>query len=445
MTRPLACVVLAAGSGTRMRSATPKVLHEILGRTLLEWVVGAVLDVGAERTVVVVPPGADEIRARLPAGAEAVTQERPQGTGDAAHAAAPALRGFDGDVLVMNGDHPLTEAGALRALREAHAAGGGAAATVLTLHRTPDLGDDFGRVVRAADGSVERIVEVRDASPEQLALPEVSSGTFVFAASLLWPVLDGLGADNAQGEVYLPDAVAALVAGGHRVAAMRHPDPDVAMGVNTRADLARAAAVLRDRVNRAHMLAGVTITDPASAWIDASVRIEPDAVIEPFTVLRGATTVEAGAQVGPHVVAVDARIGPDATVGPFCYLRPGADLGHEVKAGTFVEIKNSALAARAKVSHLSYIGDAEVGEDTNIGAGNITANYDGTTKQRTTIGRDVRTSSDTVFVAPVTIGDGAWTAAGSVITDDIPPDALGVARSRQKNIEGYGTRKRSRP
>jgi bifunctional UDP-N-acetylglucosamine pyrophosphorylase/glucosamine-1-phosphate N-acetyltransferase len=444
MTPPPACVVLAAGSGTRMRSATPKLLHEALGRSLLEWVLGAVLGVGAERTVVVLPPGADELRARLPDGAEAVTQERPLGTGDAARAAAAALAGFEGDILVMNGDHPLTEAAALRTLLDAHAAAG-AAATVLTLDRTPTLGGDFGRVVRSGDGSLERIVEVRDATPEELEIAEVSSGVFVFDAARLWPALAALGADNAQGEVYLPDAVAALVRDRHAVAALRHPDPDVAMGVNTRVDLARAAAVLRDRINRGHMLAGVTIVDPASAWIDVGVRIEPDAVIEPFTVLRGATVVEAGAQVGPHVVAVDAHIGPAATVGPFCYLRPGADLGAEVKAGTFVEIKNSSLAARAKVSHLSYIGDAEVGEDTNIGAGNITANYDGVEKRRTTIGRDVRTSSDTVFVAPVTIGDGAWTAAGSVITDDIPPGALGVARSRQKNIEGYGTRKRSRP
>jgi bifunctional UDP-N-acetylglucosamine pyrophosphorylase/glucosamine-1-phosphate N-acetyltransferase len=228
------------------------------------------------------------------------------------------------------------------------------------------------------------------------------------------------------------------------VAGHRHPDPAGALGINTRADMAAAAAILRDRTNRAHMLAGVTIVDPATTWIDAGVELERDAVVHPFTVLRGETSVAEGAEVGPHVVAVDAHIGPGAVVGPFCYLRPGADVGAGAKAGTFVEIKNSSLGEGAKVSHLSYIGDAEIGAGTNIGAGNITANYDGERKQRTTIGRDVHTSSDTVFVAPVTIGDGAWTAAGSVITDDIPPDALGIARPRQRNIEGYGTRKRSR-
>ena len=440
---PLACVLLAAGQGTRMRSRTPKVLHEILGRTLLDWAVAACVESGPDRMLVVVSPDADAVRERLPDGVEAAVQERPLGTGDAVRAARAALEGFDGDVLVLYGDHPLTDPAALRDLRATHTEAA-AAATVLTFERTETIGVDFGRIVRGAGGGIERIVEVRDASAEDLALTEVNSGIYVFRAADLWPVLDGLDTSNDQGELYLTDAIGALVAAGRPVAGHRSSDPTGGLGINTRADLAAAGAVLRDRTNRRHMLAGVTIVDPATTWIDASVELEADAVLHPFTVLRGETRVEAGAEVGPHVVAVDARIGAGAQVGPFCYLRPGADIRADAKAGTFVEVKNSTVGERAKISHLSYIGDAEIGEDTNIGAGNITANYDGTQKQRTTIGRDVRTSSDTVFVAPVTIGDGAWTAAGSVITNDIPPDALGVARTRQTNIEGYGTRKRSR-
>jgi bifunctional UDP-N-acetylglucosamine pyrophosphorylase / glucosamine-1-phosphate N-acetyltransferase len=426
-----------------MRSATPKVLHEILGRTLIDWAVAACLESEPDRMLVVVPPGAEAIRGRLPAGVEPVTQERPLGTGDAVRSARGALEGFGGDVLVLYADHPLTDPASLQALRATHA-DAGAAATVLTFERTAAIGADFGRVVRGDDGGVERIVEARDTSDAERALTEVNSGIYVFRSEDLWPALEGRDAANDQGELYLTDAVEALVAAGRPVVGHRHPDATAALGINTRADLAEAAALLRDRTNRSHMLAGVTIVDPATTWIDAAVEIQPDAVIQPFTVLRGETLIEAGADVGPHVCTVDAHVGPRAAVGPFCYLRPGADVGADAKVGTFVEIKNASIGERVKVSHLSYIGDAEIGAGTNIGAGNITANYDGTQKQRTTIGRDVRTSSDTVFVAPVTIGDGAWTAAGSVITDDIPPDALGVARTRQKNIEGYGTRKRSR-
>jgi bifunctional UDP-N-acetylglucosamine pyrophosphorylase/glucosamine-1-phosphate N-acetyltransferase len=261
-------------------------------------------------------------------------------------------------------------------------------------------------------------------------------------ADLLWGALDGVTDDNDQAEIYLTDIVGILNGDGLRVHAHVHDDPLVAKGVNTRVDLSEAEAELRARINRRHQLDGVTIVDPATTFIEPTVEIEADAVIHPFTVLRGATRIAAGAQVGPHVVAADATIGRDALVGPFCYLRPGATLQDGAKAGTYVEIKNSVLGEGAKVPHLSYIGDAEIGSGTNIGAGAITANYDGSSKQRTVIGKDVHTSSHNVFVAPVTIGDGAWTAAGSVITDDIPPDALGVARSKQTNIPGYGTRKR---
>jgi bifunctional UDP-N-acetylglucosamine pyrophosphorylase/glucosamine-1-phosphate N-acetyltransferase len=283
---------------------------------------------------------------------------------------------------------------------------------------------------------------VRDADPAQIAITEVSTGIFAFEAATLWPALERLDSDNAQGELYLTDVIEILRGDGGRVIAHTHADPTIAVGVNHRADLAEAARLLRARINHRHMLAGVTLIDPASTMIDDGVEIAADVTIHPFTVLRGATSIATGAQVGPHVVAVDATVGEDALVGPFCYLRPGAELAARAKAGTYVEIKNSTIGEDAKVPHLSYIGDAEIGAGTNIGAGGITANYDGETKQRTVIGKGVHTSCDNVFVAPVSIGDNAWTAAGSVITDDIPPDALGVARARQKNIEGYGKRKR---
>jgi bifunctional UDP-N-acetylglucosamine pyrophosphorylase/glucosamine-1-phosphate N-acetyltransferase len=440
-TPPLACVILAGGRGTRMKSATPKLLHLACGRAILEWALAAVAELVPARTIVVVGGDGDDVRAALPEGVEAVTQAQPLGTGDAARTARAALEGFVGDVVVMNGDHPLTDPDSLRDLAAARAESG-AAAAVLTFTRTSTIGADFGRIVRGPDGGVERIVELRDASPEERTLTEVNSGIYAFRTELLWPALERLSTANDQGELYLTDAVGLLVGDGHAVAGHLHDDPTVALGINTRADLAAASAILRDRINLAHMLAGVTIVDPSSTWIEPSVALAADATIEPFTVLRGATHVGAGARIGPHAVVIDATVGPGASVGPFCYLRPGAELGDDAKAGTFVEIKNAQLAAGAKVPHLSYIGDASIGEGTNIGAGAITANYDGRTKHRTTIGKDVHTSSDNVFVAPVTIGDGAWTAAGSVITDDVPPDALAVARAHQKNIEGYGRRKR---
>jgi bifunctional UDP-N-acetylglucosamine pyrophosphorylase / glucosamine-1-phosphate N-acetyltransferase len=437
---PLACVILAGGKGTRMRSQTPKLLHRAAGRTLLEWITSAVAEAGAEPVVAVVPAGGGDVAEGVPGWVRTAEQAVPLGTGDAARSAGPALAGFEGDVLVLNGDHPLTDPATLRELVDAHRAAG-AAASVLTFTRTAAIGGDFGRVV--ADGDqVARIVEVRDAGPAERALTEVSSGIFVFRSAALWPALGRLSADNDQGELYLPDVVAALRSDGERVIAHHHDDATIALGVNTRADLAEAARILRARIARRHMLEGVTIVDPASTHIDASVTIEPDAVIHPFTVLSGDTHVAAGAEVGPHAVVAGTQVGPGVAVGPFCYTRPGTVLEAGAQAGRFVELKNAHIGERAKVPHLSYIGDAEVGADTNVGAGAITANYDGVRKQRTVIGRDVHIGSHNVFVAPVTIGDGAWTAAGSSITDDVPPDALAVARARQRNIEGYGHRKR---
>ena len=436
--RDLAAVVLAGGLGTRMRSDTPKHLHPILGRRMVDWVLQATRALEPDKLVVVSSPEAHDAFDDV----EVAVQAEPRGTGDALASARDALDGFDGDVLVVSGDTPLLTSELLERFVETHR-GDGAAATVLTFE--PDDPGAYGRIVRGEDGGVCEIVEAADASEEQLKIGEVNSSIYVFAADRVWPAVDKLEAANAQGELYLTDAVRHLVAGGERVAAhVANPALD-AEGVNTRVELAAAAAALRDRVNEQHMLAGVTIVDPATTWIDADVELEADAVIHPFTILRGTTRIAARAEVGPHVVAIDAEIGPGATVGPFCYLRPGAVLEAGAKAGTFVEIKNSHIGEGAKVPHLSYIGDADVGEGTNIGAGAITANYRpelGGGKQRTTIGRNVHTGSQNVFVAPVTLGDNAWVAAGSVVTKDVPPGALALGRARQVNKEGYDDRKR---
>ena len=424
-----------------MKSALPKLLHEACGRPLIEWTVGAVSELEPERMVVIVPPDDPQLVAGIPESAVAAVQPVARGTGDAIASGREALAGFEGVVVVVNGDHPLTDPQSLRNLVAAHTEAG-ARASVISLIRTEEVGAEFGRIVRGPDGEFERIVEVRDADDEQRAITEVSTGIFAFDSAVLWPALERLDTNNAQGELYITDVIGILRGDGGRVIAHVHPDPTIALGINNRADLAVAGRLLRERINHAHMVAGVTMIDPATTYIDADVQIEADVTLHPFTVLRGATTIATGAEVGPHVVAVDTVIGRDVSVGPFCSLRPGTVLEAGSKAGTYVEIKNSHIGEGAKVPHLSYIGDADIGARSNIAAGALTANYDGTTKQRTVIGQDVHTACDNVFVAPVEIGDGAWVAAGSVITDDIPPDALGVARARQKNIEGYGKRKR---
>jgi bifunctional UDP-N-acetylglucosamine pyrophosphorylase / glucosamine-1-phosphate N-acetyltransferase len=430
----LAAVVMAAGQGTRMRSAVPKHLHLVLGRRVVDWVIEAARSLEPDPLVVVVSPEhADAYN-----GLRVAVQQQPLGTGDAVRAAQAELDGAE-TILVLSGDHPLLTPRLLGDLFDAHRREQ-PAATVLTFR--PADPRSYGRVVRGTDGSLQRIVEAADATSEELTIDEVNSSIYVFEAAALWPALSRLEPANAQGELYLTDVVRDLVEQGRRVAVHLASDAgEVEPGVNTRVELAAAAAALRDRINEAHMLAGVTIVDPASTWIDPTVSIEPDATIEPFTVLHGGTTVGAGASVGPHAVAVDAEIGRDVSVGPFCYLRPGTALAAGAKAGTFVEIKNSQIGERTKVPHLSYIGDAQIGEDTNVAAGNITVNFPheaGRAKGRTTIGRNVRTGVDNAFVAPVTIGDDAWIAAGSVITDDVPPGALAIARARQVNKEGQG-------
>jgi bifunctional UDP-N-acetylglucosamine pyrophosphorylase/glucosamine-1-phosphate N-acetyltransferase len=436
MTGPkLAAVVLAGGLGTRMRSETPKHIHPLLGRRLVDWVADAARALDPDPLVLVTSPE----HAASFNGLNVAIQDEPLGTGHAVLASRSSLDGHNGDILVIAGDSPLLRPETLRALLETHHSSE-AAATVLTFTRE-DPGS-YGRIVRGDDGAIQAIVEAADLTDDQAAITELNSSTYVFDAQKLWPALDRLDPANAQGELYLTDAVRLLFEEGARVSA-HEAAPSEAEGVNTRVELAAAAAALRDRINEEHMLAGVTIVDPPSTWIEPTVELEPDATIHPFTVLRGQTLVGAGAEVGPHAVAVDAVIGPRVLVGPFCYLRPGTVLEAGAKAGTFVEIKNSRIGARTKVPHLSYIGDAEIGEGTNIAAGNITVNYPhqpGRPKSRTKIGDNVRTGVQNAFVAPVEVGEGSWVAAGTVVTKDVPPGALAVGRARQENKEGYATR-----
>jgi bifunctional UDP-N-acetylglucosamine pyrophosphorylase/glucosamine-1-phosphate N-acetyltransferase len=437
---PLAAVVMAGGLGTRMRSAVPKHFHEILGRRMVDWIIETGRDAGAQPLVVIASPAARDEYAD--SGVEVAIQETPLGTGDAVRSAQSSLAAFDGDILVLSGDTPLLTAGLLRDLIEAHHREG-ADATILSAEPPdPRL---YGRVVRDRNGTVRKVVEGTDASDEEQKIREINSSIYVFRSSALWPALAQLQPKNVQGELYLTDAIEIIATGGGKVAAHIAADSRETDGVNTRVELAHAGAVLRDRINEAHMLAGVTLVDPKTTWIEPTVEIEADVTIQPFTVLRGDTRIATGAEIGANTVAIDAHIGQKATIGPFCYLRPGTVLGESSKAGTFVEIKNSRIGDRTKVPHLSYVGDAEIGDDTNVGAGAITANFPhkpGQAKGRTTIGSNVRTGIHNGFVAPVEIGDGAWIAAGSVITKDVPADALGISRSRQENKEGYAARQR---
>ena len=437
----LAAVVMAGGLGTRMRSELPKHFHPILGRRMVDWVLETGRATGAGPLVVVASPAA---RDEFPDDDLVVAiQREPLGTGDAVRSAREALAGFEGDVLVLSGDTPLLTSELLAELVATHRREGADATILSAKPPDPRL---YGRVVRDASGAVARVAEGTDATEEEQRIGEINSSIYVFRAAALWPAVEQLQPHNVQGELYLTDVIEILVAGGSKVAAHVAPDYRETDGVNTRVELAQAGAVLRDRINERHMLAGVTIVDPATTWIEPTVELEADSTVHPFTVLRGATRVATGAEIHAHTVVIDAMIGRHANVGPFCYLRPGTALGDASKAGTFVEMKNARIGDRTKVPHLSYIGDADIGADTNIGAGAITANFahkPGEPKKRTTIGNNVRTAIHNGFVAPVTIGDGAWIGAGSVITKDVPPDALGIARARQENKEGYAARQRN--
>jgi len=446
-------VILAAGRGTRMRSATPKLAHDLCGRPLLHWPIAAAREAGAARIVAVlsVQQPLSEI---VPDDVLSVTQAAPDGTGGAVLAARAQIGG-SGTVIVLAGDVPLVDPGFLTALHAEHE-GSGAAATMVTIRLDDPSG--YGRVVRGADGEVERVVETKndgEATPAELELREVNTGVFAFEPSALFDALGNV--EPVGGEIYLPGVLPLIRAAGGHIATYEARDSALLLGVNDRAQLAQVRAQAQRRIQERHMLAGVTIVEPASTSIDIAVQIAPDTVIEPCTQLIGDTRVGAGATIGPHTTVIDSLLGDGvrvvhshlhdcelragAAVGPFAYLRPGALLRERAKAGTFVEIKNSDIGAGTKVPHLSYVGDADIGEDTNLGAGSITANYDGFAKHRTTIGARVRGGVDTSYIAPVTVGDDSWTAAGSVITGDIPSGALGVARARQRNVDGYAERR----
>ncbi|WNV76390.1 bifunctional UDP-N-acetylglucosamine diphosphorylase/glucosamine-1-phosphate N-acetyltransferase GlmU [Geodermatophilus sp. DSM 44513] len=453
-----AVVVLAAGQGTRMRSALPKVLHPLGGRSMLGHVLAAADPLAARHTLVVVGAGREAVEehlAREAPGARPVLQAEQRGSGHAAAVALAAVPDLDGPVLVVNGDAPLLTAGTLAALVDGHREAG-SVFTVLTSEVQDPTG--LGRIVRGAGGEVRAIVEERDATDQQRAIREVNAGVYVAHAATLRRVLGGLATDNAQGEQYLTDALAPLAEGGAPVAAVRAGDPDDVLGCNDRRELAARRRTLNDRVLDDLMRAGVTVVDPATTWVDVTVTVAADALLEPGVHLRGTTSVATGAVVGPDTTLVDtavgegasvlrshvlgADVGPRATVGPFSYLRPGTRLAAGAKVGAFVETKNVQVGEDSKVPHLSYVGDATIGRGSNVGAATVFVNYDGVQKHHTEVGDHVRIGSDTMLVAPVTVGDGAYTAAGSVITTDVPPGAMAVARARQRNVAGWVRRRR---
>ncbi|MFF4502571.1 bifunctional UDP-N-acetylglucosamine diphosphorylase/glucosamine-1-phosphate N-acetyltransferase GlmU [Streptomyces sp. NPDC001401] len=458
--RPAAVVVLAAGEGTRMKSTTPKVLHEICGRSLVGHVLAAARELEPENLVVVVGHAREKVTAHLAEIDPAVrttVQAEQNGTGHAVRIALESLGGsVDGTVVVVCGDTPLLAGETLRQLAATHS-GDSNAVTVLTAE-VPDA-TGYGRIIRdQATGAVTEIVEHKDASEEQRAIREINSGVFAFDGQLLFDALKKVRTDNSQGEEYLTDVLGILREAGHRVGASVAADHREIAGINNRVQLSEARRILNDRLLTSAMLAGVTVIDPATTWIDVTVTFEQDAVVHPGTQLHGSTHVGEGAEVGPNsrltdtrvdagarvdnTVADGAHVGPQAKVGPFAYLRPGTSLGAKGKIGTYVETKNAVIGEGTKIPHLSYVGDATIGEYTNIGAASVFVNYDGQEKHHTTVGSHCRTGSDNMFVAPVTVGDGSYTAAGSVITKDVPPGSLAVARGQQRNIEGWVARKR---
>ncbi len=455
--RPAAVVVLAAGHGKRMRSTTPKALHEIGGRSLLGHVLAAAAPLGAERTVVVVGHGRDEVKAHLgqiaPA-AEAVVQAEQRGTGHAVRVALEALDANAGTVVVLNADVPLLRQDTLAGMVSEHA-NAGRAATVLTARVDDPTG--LGRIVRDNAGDLAEIVEERDCDDLQRTIHEINAGIYVFDAAAVRDALSRLSTANAQGEEYLTDAVAMLVREGRGVGTYAGA-PEEALGCNDRIELARLGALLRDATLRRWMAAGVTVIDPATTWVDVSVELAQDAVLHPGVQLHGETSVAGGAEIGPDTTLTDCLVGADAkvirshcvgarvgervSVGPYAYLRPGTVLHTAAKIGTFVEVKGSQVGEGSKVPHLSYVGDATIGEHSNIGAASVFVNYDGVNKHRTVVGSHCRMGSDNMYVAPVHIGDGAYSGAGTVLLDDVPAGALAVPGAKQRVIEGWVERKR---
>lgn len=455
MTDPrLAVIVLAAGAGTRMRSSRAKVLHPIAGVPLIGHVLATARELSAAHVVAVIRHERDAVAAAiadLMPEALLVDQDEQPGTGRAVEVGLSALPdGFDGDVVVVSGDVPLLDAGTLTGLIAAHRS---ATASATLLSAIVDDATGYGRIVRDVDGSLTGIVEQRDAEPEQLAITEINSGTYVFGVAALRAQLALVGTGNAQGEKYLTDVVGLLHAAGQIVTAVPASEPWVVEGINDRVQLSRAAARLNAMIVRGWQLSGVTVHDPATTWIDLRATLADDVELLPGTHIAGATTVDRGARIGPQTTLVDCEVGADAvvsrtdatlavigagaSVGPFAYLRPGTELAADGKIGTFVETKNAKIGRGSKVPHLSYIGDTTVGEGSNIGAGTITANYDGVSKSATVVGSHVRTGSHNVFVAPVRIGDGAYSGAGTVIRKDVPAGALAINVAPQRNMDGW--------
>jgi bifunctional UDP-N-acetylglucosamine pyrophosphorylase/glucosamine-1-phosphate N-acetyltransferase len=456
--RPAAVIILAAGEGKRMKSRTPKVLHSLCGRSMLGHALAAAQDVYPERLVVVTGHGRDQVGpevARLAPDATVVVQEQQLGTGHAIRMMTEAVGAIHGVVVVTYGDMPLLRGETLQELVRAHQAGG-SAVTVLTTMAAEPAG--YGRIVRDEAGTLTRIVEEGDATSGELAIQEINSGCYAFDGALLLDAIKRVTTDNAQGQEYLTDVIGILRADGHPLGTVLAADSQEIQGVNDRVQLAAARRVLNDRLLTAHMLNGVTVFDPASTWVDVTVTIGQDTEILPNTQLLGGTTIGKGAKIGPNVLLEDTAVGDDAvllntvsrqasigagaTLGPSVYLRPETVIGDGAHIGCHVELKKSTIAAGAKVPHLTYVGDATIGTGSNIGAGTIFANYDGAKKHPTTIGEHAFVGSNTVLVAPVTIHDGAYTAAGSVITQDVAAGDLGIARGRQHNSDGWVLRNR---
>ena len=450
-------IVLAAGEGTRMKSATPKVLHSVAGRSLLGHVLHAINHLNPTELRIVVGSGREAVEAHIAdisPKATTVFQERRGGTG---HAAQLALAGKapKGTVLVLAGDTPLLSGDSLAQFVEAHTSGKFAASVLTAEHPEPT---GYGRIIRDDSDELLRIVEEKDATDDEKFIYEINSGVYAFDGEKLAASIGKLTTANAQGELYLTDIIGILKSAGESIAAIMIEDFTETLGVNDRVQLAESAAMLRDRINDQWMRAGVTIVDPTTTWIDATVELSNDVTLHPGTALLGSTKVATGAVIGPRTtltdcvvkegaqvlesIAIQTVIGEGSTVGPFTYLRAGTQLGDSTKAGAFVEMKNATVGTGSKIPHLSYVGDATIGVGSNIGAATIFVNYDGVEKHHTTVGDQVRIGSDTMLVAPVSIGDGAYTAAGSVITEDVPAGAIGVGRAKQRNVLDWVLRKR---
>ena len=456
---PAAVIVLAAGEGTRMKSRTPKVLHELCGHSMVGHVLAAARELAPDRLIVVVGHGRDRVIEHLKQvepDAIPVVQERQAGTGHAVRMVLEQVGALPGTVVVTNGDHPLLRGATLAELVRTHNDEGNAA-TILSTDMPDPTG--YGRIVRDGAQAVTAIVEHKDATAGQLAIHEINVGMYAFDGRLLGDALKRVTTDNAKGEEYLTDVVGILRSDGHRAGAYKAGDWIETQGVNDKVQLARARRQLNERILEQHMRAGVSVIDPQTTWVDAAVTVEPDVVLHPNTQLRGGTHIAAGAEIGPNATLTDttvgadaaiinavcdsAEIGPEVKVGPFAYLRPGTRLSRGAKAGTYVEMKNAVVGEGAKVPHLTYVGDADIGPGANIGAGTIFANYDGVAKHHTDVGTAAFVGSNSVLVAPVRVGDGAYTAAGSTITNDVPPGDIGVARGKQRNIEGWVEKRRA--